>query len=60
MFYLVVGEVVDVVFLDPMFPSARRKSALPKRRMQVKRDLIACYKYLFDQLVPDAVLQRLI
>jgi hypothetical protein len=28
------GLVMDVVYLDPMFPSAKRKSALPKRRMQ--------------------------
>jgi hypothetical protein len=28
------GKSVDLVYLDPMFPAAKRKSALPKRRMQ--------------------------
>jgi len=27
--------LLQVAYLDPMFPSAKRKSALPKRRMQV-------------------------
>ena len=28
------GPAVDLVYLDPMFPASKRKSALPKRRMQ--------------------------
>jgi hypothetical protein len=28
------AAAVDLVYLDPMFPAGKRKSALPKRRMQ--------------------------
>jgi hypothetical protein len=29
------AHVVDVVYLDPMFPPKKKRSAMPKRRMQV-------------------------
>ena len=31
---------VDIVYLDPMFPSSKHKSALPKRRMQWLREYL--------------------
>jgi hypothetical protein len=42
------GRVLDVVYLDPMFPSTKRKSALPKRRMQWLRH------YLDSRPLPPA------
>ena len=35
-----VGAALDLVYLDPMFPAAKRKSALPKRRMQWLRQYL--------------------
>ena len=34
------AQQIDVVYLDPMFPAAKRKSALPKRRMQWLRQYL--------------------
>eukprot|EP00960_Hanusia_phi_P040838 754682-Hanusia_phi.AAC.2 len=31
---------VDIVYLDPMFPASKHKSALPKRRMQWLREYL--------------------
>ena len=46
--------VLDVVYLDPMFPGGKRKSALPKRRMQFLRQYLDSQPLLGGRALNDA------